>query len=239
MQAYQKRRIAPNAVDRFKGRLRELTSRTRGVSVASGALEESLVQNMANAQYQIEPARAIENNILQIGAIDFAAEHEADFETKNLAHTAGLVESFKANATYLDLISRYTTRYTREYLQLQTRLREAQRDRLQPERLRHEQKNQRHNQDFANCQQATVGRTTTSDHSDRTDHSTRSDRYDRSNQTRASGEVTHNQSHTRHSGFVPQTVSGSPANTLPASASPKTIREIAAKSGESNQNQAA
>ena len=93
-----------------------------------GQLEMSLVQNMADAQFQIERASAIENNILQLGALEHtdAADPTRDFA---LDHTTGLVITLKENIKTIDLISRYAARHNRAFLQNHARLREVQKDR--------------------------------------------------------------------------------------------------------------
>ena len=93
-----------------------------------GQLEMSLVQNMADAQFQIERANAIENNILQFGALDHtdASDPTRDFKHD---HTTGLVITLKENIKTIDLISRYAARHNRAFLQNHARLREVQKDR--------------------------------------------------------------------------------------------------------------
>ncbi len=117
-----------------------------------GTLEESLAMNMAAAQYQIERARAIGNNILEIGAIDHAAELPESEHNPSIRHAIGLAESYKANAKSLDLNSRYTARHSRDFLQNHTRLCQVQKER---QRYQQEHK-QRHNRAFAQYQQAAV-----------------------------------------------------------------------------------
>ncbi len=140
-----------------------------------GTLEESLAMNMAAAQYQIERARAIGNNILEVGAIDHAAELPESEQNPSIRHAIGLAESYKANAKDLDLISRYTARHSREFLQTHTRLCQIQK--VQKDRHRYQQeRKQRHNQAFGQYQQTAV----------------------------TGKQATPNQEHGEASGFVPQ-----------------------------------
>ena len=120
---------------------------------AVGETEQILAQNMAGAQLQIERARAIENNLLQLEALEHtaAADPARDFE---LDHAKGLVYALEKNIRTLDLISRYTARHSRVFLQNHARLREMQKDRIKALYENLSETKKRHGQALAKHQQA-------------------------------------------------------------------------------------
>ena len=93
-----------------------------------GATEISLVETIVFANWQLARARAYENNLLTEGARRFTdpSDPTRDFEAE---HTHGITRTFDENLKQLDTVSRYTTRFHRQILQAEERLRKLQFDR--------------------------------------------------------------------------------------------------------------
>jgi len=90
-----------------------------------GALEISLVESIVFANWQLSRARAYETNMLTDGARLYTdpSDPDRDFETE---HTHGITRTFDEKLKQLDTVSRYTTRFHRQILQTEERLRALQ-----------------------------------------------------------------------------------------------------------------
>ena len=179
-----------------------------------GHVEHLLVQSMADSHFQLERSRAIENNILQLGALENCAPDDPA-RNFHMDHTEGMALALKANIKTLDLLSRYGTRHHRQFLQSHARLREIQHERIKAGYARINEDKKRHNPAFRNHQQAA-----------------------------ASGQkTTTNQSSTEDPGFAPQSKSSSTSDQNPAreggDLTPKTTQEIAANYLKNGGKQAA
>jgi hypothetical protein len=101
-----------------------------------GAMEEAFAQSLADAQWQLNRARAIENNFFFAGA-KLSPEETAAGQDQ-LKFALSMVDTFKDNAKQFDNISRYAARLHRQVLQLHNQLRGLEQDR-QGAREKHHQ----------------------------------------------------------------------------------------------------
>ena len=111
-----------------------------------GEYENRVAQSLADAQWQLDRARAIETNLffeLASKRMPEAAE-EADDPAAWPAAQAG---AFLENAKQFDLMSRYATRYQRQVIQLHAHLMQLQKERRAYQQKRNDQRHERHQHD--------------------------------------------------------------------------------------------
>jgi len=117
-----------------------------------GIFEQTLVQSIADAQWQLNRARAMEQNIL----FESASKHtdEAD-QTRDFSvdWAQGLGRAFLEKAKELDLLSRYGNRFHRQVLQNYATLAKVQKERRDHDMKRNLQRKQRQADDLARHQQ--------------------------------------------------------------------------------------
>ena len=130
-----------------------------------GELEKRLAQSLADAQWQLERARAIETNLFFETAskhLDSGAENpeadtqEAEAPMQPGAWAVAQARAFAENAKQFDLISRYATRYHRQVLQLQQTLVQVQKERRAYDQKRNFQRHERQREALANAQSQAV-----------------------------------------------------------------------------------
>jgi len=93
-----------------------------------GALETTLVHSLADAQFQLDRARAAEQNLLFESAVRRTDEADStrDFQ-RDYAH--GLAETFEQKGKQLDLMGRYANRFHRQIIQIQDAFYKARKER--------------------------------------------------------------------------------------------------------------
>ena len=103
-----------------------------------GAMEETFAQSLADAQWQLNRARAIENNFFFAGAnlspntiaASPGGQEEGGQDGQDQTEFAiSMVKTFQDNAKQFDNISRYAARLHRQILQLHDKLRSLKQDR--------------------------------------------------------------------------------------------------------------
>jgi len=99
-----------------------------------GALETTLVQNMADAQFQLDRTRAMEQNLFFESALKHTDE---DDETRDFDadYDQGQAFTFEAKSKQLDLLARYGNRFQRQILQNQSAFYKARDERYKEEAL--------------------------------------------------------------------------------------------------------
>ncbi len=94
-----------------------------------GESEERLVQSIADAQWQLDRARAIEQNLFfELTTQNLPADEPAPGEA-GLDWAQAQAKAFLENSKQFDLLARYATRFQRQILQLHATLAKAQKDR--------------------------------------------------------------------------------------------------------------
>ena len=111
-----------------------------------GEYENRVAQSLADAQWQLDRARAIETNLffeLASKRMPEAAEAGDDPAAWPIAQAGAFLE----NAKQFDLMSRYATRYQRQVIQLHAHLMQLQKERRAYQQKRNDQRHERHQHD--------------------------------------------------------------------------------------------
>jgi hypothetical protein len=111
-----------------------------------GDYELRLAQSLADAQWQLDRARAIETNLLFQLSAPLLPEENPD--TGDWAQAQA--KAFLENSKQLDLMSRYATRFHRQVLQLHTLLAQVQKERRKFDEKRHKERQQKQHEALAN-----------------------------------------------------------------------------------------
>jgi hypothetical protein len=110
-----------------------------------GDYELRLAHSLADAQWQLDRARAIETNLL----FQLSAPHLPE-ETTEGDFAQAQAKAFMENSKQLDLMSRYATRYHRQVLQLHATLASVQNERHKFQEDRHKERQQKQHDAWAN-----------------------------------------------------------------------------------------
>ena len=115
-----------------------------------GEFETRLAQSLADAQWQLDRARAIETNLFfELASKRIPEEPAANPSEADGNWATAQAQAFLENAKQFDLMSRYATRYQRQVLQLHKALVEVQKERRQWDQKRNQQRLERQRQDLA------------------------------------------------------------------------------------------
>ncbi len=113
-----------------------------------GENELRIAHSLADAQWQLDRARAIETNILFQLAVPNMPE-----DSNDASDWAGAqAKAFLENSKQLDLMSRYATRYHRQVLQLHALLAQTQKERRLFQQDRNKERQQHQRETFAQRQ---------------------------------------------------------------------------------------
>jgi len=129
-----------------------------------GEFERSLVQSLADSQFQLDRARAIETNLffeLSIQRLPSSARGGGDPEDSDptLDWARAQARAFLENGKHFDLLGRYANRFHRQVIQLQATLFKVQKERRAYDQRRNEQRKQRQAEALAEHQNQAASRT--------------------------------------------------------------------------------
>ncbi len=113
-----------------------------------GESELRIAHSLADAQWQLDRARAIETNLF----FQLAAPHMPEDSTDSADWAQAQAKAFLENSKQFDLLSRYATRYHRQVLQLHALLAQTQQERRKFQEDRHQQRQQHQRETFAERQ---------------------------------------------------------------------------------------
>ena len=120
-----------------------------------GEFEKRLAQSLADAQWQLDRARAIETNLLfQLATPHLPADADA---TTPIDWAEAQAKAFAENSKQLDLMSRYATRFHRQVLQIHAALIQVQKDRRLYDQKRNQQRHDRQREALAGHQSNAAG----------------------------------------------------------------------------------
>jgi hypothetical protein len=111
-----------------------------------GEHELRLAQSLADAQWQLDRARAIETNLL----FQLAVPHMPEDSNDAADWAESQAKAFMENSKQLDLMSRYATRYHRQVLQIHGLLAQVQKERRKFDEKRHKDRQQHQRDTFNN-----------------------------------------------------------------------------------------
>jgi len=117
-----------------------------------GALEVTLVQNIADAQFQLDRTRAMEQNLFFETALKYTdeADETRDFDAD---YDQGQAFTFEAKSKQLDLLARYGNRFHRQIIQNQNAFYKARDERRKEEARQAVIEKQRRAESMANWRQ--------------------------------------------------------------------------------------
>ncbi len=113
-----------------------------------GENELRIAHSLADAQWQLDRARAIETNLL----FQLSVPHMPEDATDHADWAQSQAKAFFENAKQLDLMSRYATRYHRQVLQLHALLAQTQKERRKFQEERNKVRQQHQSETFAERQ---------------------------------------------------------------------------------------
>ena len=127
---------------------REFSEALREDLTPVGALEVTLVQNIADAQFQLDRTRAMEQNLFFESAVKHTdeADETRDFDAD---YDQGQAFTFEQKSKQLDLLARYGNRFHRQIIQNQNAFYKARDERRKEEVRQAEADKHRRAQDMA------------------------------------------------------------------------------------------
>ena len=127
---------------------REFSEALREDLTPVGALEVTLVQNIADAQFQLDRTRAMEQNLFFESAVKYTdeADEARDFDAD---YDQGQAFTFEQKSKQLDLLARYGNRFHRQIIQNQNAFYKARDERRKEEVRQAEADKHRRAQDMA------------------------------------------------------------------------------------------